>query len=114
MGVHATLDLGGQVRFGPDVRWVDQIDYGFDDSCRQAFVDAIRAWYPALEEGRLQPDYTGIRPKVVSAGEAAGDFTVLTEADHGYPGFCSLHGIESPGLTACLAIAERVVAAVLG
>ncbi len=110
LGVHATLDLSGQVRFGPDVRWVDRVDYSFDDSGRGDFVEAIRRYYPSLDEDRLQPGYTGIRPKIVGPGEPAGDFTLLGPQQHGIPGFVSLHGIESPGLTACLAIAERVVA----
>lgn len=114
LGVHATLDLGGQVRFGPDVRWVSEIDYRFDDSGREAFVTAIRRYFPGLEPDRLQPGYTGIRPKVVGPGEAAGDFVLLCERQHGIPGFLSLHGIESPGLTACLAIAEQAVGLLAG
>jgi D-amino-acid oxidase len=111
LGVHATLDLGGQLRFGPDVRWVETIDYAFDDSEREAFARAIRAWFPALDATRLQPGYTGIRPKIAGRGEPTADFAILTAATHGIPGFCSLHGIESPGLTACLAIAEHVASA---
>jgi L-2-hydroxyglutarate oxidase LhgO len=113
LGVHATLDLAGQVRFGPDVRWVDDLGYGFDDSLRIDFARTIRSYYPAVDYERLQPGYTGIRPKVVSCGEADGDFVIVTEREHGIPGFCSLHGIESPGLTASLAIAENVVADIL-
>ena len=109
LGVHATLDLAGQVRFGPDVRWVDQVDYNFDDSKKEDFVRAVRAYYPALDADKLQPSYTGIRPKLVRQGEPDGDFEIVTEREHGLRGFVSLHGIESPGLTACLAIAEKVV-----
>tara|TARA_R110002110_G_scaffold413729_1_gene641549 strand:+ start:27824 stop:28936 length:1113 start_codon:yes stop_codon:yes gene_type:complete len=108
LGVHATIDLAGQVRFGPDVRWVDEIDYAFDDSQREAFAAAVRRYYPGLDSTRLQPGYTGIRPKVSAPGAPASDFTILLQGHHGVPGFCSLHGIESPGLTACLAIAEYV------
>jgi L-2-hydroxyglutarate oxidase LhgO len=108
LGVHATLDLAGQVRFGPDVRWVDRIDYNFDDSKKEDFVRAVRAYYPALDADKLQPSYTGIRPKLVRQGEPDGDFEIVTEREHGLRGFVSLHGIESPGLTACLAIAEKV------
>lgn len=110
LGIHATLDLAGQLRFGPDVRWVDGIDYTFDDSERARFVAAIRAYYPGLDETRLVPAYTGIRPKIVGPGAAAADFCLLGPREHGIAGFCSLHGFESPGLTASLAIAEEVVA----
>ncbi|MEM1153709.1 MAG: NAD(P)/FAD-dependent oxidoreductase [Pseudomonadota bacterium] len=108
LGVHATVDLAGQVRFGPDVRWVHELDYQFDDSRRDEFTRAISHYYPAIDKTRLQPGYTGIRPKVVAEGEPDGDFVVLTERDHGYSGFISLHGMESPGLTACMAIAEQI------
>jgi L-2-hydroxyglutarate oxidase LhgO len=114
LGVHATLDLGGQVRFGPDVRWVEGIDHAFDDSGREDFVNAIRRYFPGLEPARLQPGYTGIRPKVVGPGDAAGDFILLSERQHGIPGLLSLHGIESPGLTACLALAESAVGLLAG
>jgi L-2-hydroxyglutarate oxidase LhgO len=110
LGVHATLDLAGQVKFGPDVRWVDRVDYGFDDSVKEDFARAVRTYYPSLDADKLQASYTGIRPKVVAPGEADGDFMIITERDHGFRGFVSLHGIESPGLTASLAIAENVVA----
>ena len=108
LGIHATLDLAGQVRFGPDVRWVEQIDYRFDDSQRHAFADAIERYFPGLDRAELHPGYTGIRPKVSGPDEPAADFTVLDTSIHGFPGFVSLHGIESPGLTSSLAIAERV------
>ncbi len=114
LGVHATLDVGGQLRFGPDVRWVEAIDYGFDDTGRQRFAAAIRKYFPALDASRLQPGYTGIRPRIAGPEAGAADFAILAEAEHGIAGFCSLHGIESPGLTACLAIAEQVVEALLG
>jgi len=110
LGVHATLDLGGHVKFGPDVRWIDRVDYGFDDSVKDDFARAVRTYYPALDADKLQPSYTGIRPKLVAKGEADSDFRIVTEREHGFRGFVSLHGIESPGLTASLAIAEKVVA----
>lgn len=110
LGVHVTLDLAGQARFGPDVRWIDAIDYTFDDSQRAAFVDAIRRYYPGLDESRLQPGYTGIRPKIADASGGAPDFAILGPAAHGVPGIVHLLGIESPGLTASLAIAARVAA----
>lgn len=114
LGVHATLDLADQVRFGPDVRWTKQRDYAFDDSAREEFVHAIHKYFPTLEPDRLLPAYTGIRPKVAAPGVADGDFMILTEKEHGIPGYVSLHGIESPGLTASLAIAEDVAASSLG
>jgi len=108
LGVHVTIDLGGQAKFGPDVRWIDAPDYTFDDSRRESFVAAIRQYYPALDETRLVPGYTGIRPKLGDAGSPAGDFVILGPAQHGVAGVVHLLGIESPGLTAALAIAERV------
>jgi len=109
LGVHATLDLAGQVRFGPDVRWIETPDYVFDDGARDDFAASIRRYFPGLRAERLQPAYTGVRPKISGPGEPAADFCVLAPRQHGIPGFCSLHGIESPGLTACLAIAEHVL-----
>lgn len=112
LGVHATLDLAGQVRFGPDVRWRDGIDYTFDDGERATFAEAIRRYYPGLQSERLQPGYTGIRPKLARDGDT--DFKMLGTAQHGRERLLSLHGIESPGLTASLAIAQAAVAALLG
>ncbi|MCZ0941665.1 MAG: NAD(P)/FAD-dependent oxidoreductase [Gammaproteobacteria bacterium] len=114
LGVHVTLDLGGQARFGPDVCWIDRIDYGFDDSQREAFVEAIRRYYPALDESRLHPGYTGIRPKINAPGAPAADFQIDGPAQHRVPGLVNLLGIESPGLTASLAIAKAVAAIVEG
>lgn len=111
LGIHATLDMAGQVRFGPDVRWVDAVDYRFDDRHREQFVQAVRAYYPQLDPARLQPGYTGIRPKLAARDAPDADFLIATERDHGRRGFVSLHGIESPGLTASLAIAEQLLAA---
>ncbi len=108
LGVHVTMDMAGQVKFGPDVRWIDAIDYAFDTSHRADFVAAIRRYYPNLDESRLHPSYTGIRPKIVPAGERASDFRIDSPADHGIKGLINLLGIESPGMTAALAIAERV------
>ena len=107
-GVHVTLDLGGQVKFGPDVHWQDSIDYGFDESREAAFYAAIRHYYPALADGALQPGYTGIRPKITAKGEPAADFMIQGPRDHGIPGMVNLYGIESPGLTSSLAIADHV------
>ena len=113
LGIHATVDLGGQLRFGPDVRWTDHVDYAFDDGERARFLRAVRRYFPGVEAARLQPDYTGIRPKISGPGETAADFFILDGARHGLRGVCSLHGIESPGLTASLAIAEHVAGTVL-
>ena len=109
LGVHVTLDLAGQVKFGPDVHWIDAPDYGFDAHNRTAFVEAIRRYYPALDESRLHPSYTGIRPKLSAAGEPPADFRIDAPSVHGIAGLINLFGIESPGLTASLAIAEHVV-----
>jgi L-2-hydroxyglutarate oxidase LhgO len=114
LGVHVTLDLAGQARFGPDVVWIDSVDYRFDDRNRERFVTAIRRYYPDLDETRLQPGYTGIRPKISAANEPAADFRIAGPHDHGVPGLVHLLGIESPGLTASLAIAEVVAAAGMG
>lgn len=108
IGVHVTLDLAGQARFGPDVRWIDQVNYAFDDSRREAFIAAIRQYYPNLDEGRLQPAYTGIRPKLTGPGQPAADFHIDGPERHGVTGLVHLFGIESPGLTSSLAIAEEV------
>ena len=110
LGVHVTLDLGGQARFGPDVVWQEDEDYAFDERGFERFVAAIRRYYPGLDESRLHPGYTGIRPKLAPAGSGAADFLIEGPAETGVPGFFNLLGIESPGLTASLAIAERVLA----
>jgi L-2-hydroxyglutarate oxidase LhgO len=108
LGVHVTVDLAGQVRFGPDVSWVDSVDYSFDHSRGALFYEAIRKYYPGLKDGQLQPGYTGIRPKVSGPKEAAADFLIRGPKDHGIAGLVNLYGIESPGLTASLAIARHV------
>lgn len=109
LGIHVTLDLGGQCKFGPDVSgWPARPDYGFESGLEDKFYRAIRRYYPDLPDGALQPGYTGIRPKVTGPTEAAGDFIIQGPAVHGVAGLVNLFGIESPGLTAALAIAERV------
>ena len=108
LGVHVTLDLAGQARFGPDVCWVDGVDYAFDERREAAFDAAIRSYFPAHVSGSLTPGYTGIRPKLAPSGAAAQDFVVQGAAEHGVPGLVNLFGIESPGLTAALALAELV------
>jgi L-2-hydroxyglutarate oxidase LhgO len=108
LGVHLTLDLGGQARFGPDVEWVDGIDYTVDPRRADAFTAEVRKYWPALADGALQPAYAGIRPKLAGPNEPAADFLIQTQAAHGVAGLVNLFGIESPGLTACLALAEHV------
>lgn len=113
LGVHVTLDLGGQMRFGPDVQWVAPTalgdeDYAVDPARAAPFAAAIRRYWPDLPDGALQPAYAGIRPKIAGPGEPAADFMILGPAEHGVPGLVNLLGIESPGLTACLAIGEQV------
>lgn len=110
LGTHVTIDLSGRAKFGPDVQWIDGIDYSFDPSRRESFAGAIRLYYPALDDSRLQPDYTGIRPKIAPPGAPAADFRVDGPADHGIPGLVQMYGIESPGLTACLSLAEDCLA----
>jgi L-2-hydroxyglutarate oxidase LhgO len=111
LGVHFTLDLGGQGRFGPDVDWLPPgaaEDYGVDGSRAERFAHEIRRYWPALPEGALAPAYSGIRPKIVGPAEPAADFRIDGPAAHGLPGLVNLFGIESPGLTAALAIGARV------
>jgi L-2-hydroxyglutarate oxidase LhgO len=110
LGVHLTLDLAKQARFGPDVEWIERIDYTLDERRGEAFYADIRRYWPALADGRLQPGYTGIRPKLSKQGEPAADFVISGPADHGVAGLVNLFGIESPGLTAGLAIADGVLA----
>ncbi len=108
LGVHVTLDMSGQARFGPDVEWVEDIDYGFSESSRDQFVDVVRQYYPALDESKLIPGYTGIRPKLAPKGHPVSDFVVDGPRETGIANYFELLGIESPGLTASLAIADRV------
>ncbi|MBI4206847.1 MAG: NAD(P)/FAD-dependent oxidoreductase [Betaproteobacteria bacterium] len=110
LGVHVTVDLGGQVKFGPDFSWIDRIDYRFDESRAAAFYEAIRRYYPGLKDGALQPGYTGIRPKIAGPGAPAPDFVIQGPRDHGVKELVNLYGIESPGLTSSLAIGDYVAA----
>ena len=112
LGTHLTFDLGGQCRFGPDVEWIDHIDYSVDPARHAGFLEAARKIWPGLEPSDLVPGYAGIRPKLSSPGAPAADFMVSTPADHGLPGLVNLFGIESPGLTSSLAIADMVADAV--
>ena len=108
LGVHLTIDLGGAARFGPDVEWVDAIDYDVDPRRADGFYAAVRRYWPGLRDGALLPGYAGIRPKIVPPSVAAQDFSIVGPAAHGVAGLLHLFGIESPGLTAALALAEHV------
>ena len=110
LGVHITVDLGGQAKFGPDVEWIDGIDYTVDPHRADRFYAAVRRYWPGLKDGALQPGYAGIRPKIVPQGAPAQDFTLQGPTEHGVPGLIHLFGIESPGLTASLALADLVPA----
>lgn len=109
LGVHATLDIGGQCRFGPDVEWIDKVDYQLDANRSQHFYNRIRQYWPGLKDGALKPAYAGIRPKIVGRGEPAGDFIIQGPDEHGSGPIINLFGIESPGLTSSLALAEEVL-----
>lgn len=108
LGVHLTLDLAGCARFGPDTEWVDELNYDVDINRANSFYEAIRRYWPHLPNHSLAPGYVGIRPKITGPNEKAGDFTIQTESEHGVSGWVNLFGIESPGITASLAIADEV------
>ena len=108
LGVHLTLDMAGQARFGPDVEWVDHIDYAVDPARAERFYPAIRKYWPTLPDGALMPSYSGMRPKIVPPAVATQDFLIQGPRDHGIAGLINLFGIESPGLTSSLAIADHV------
>ncbi|MDD1517243.1 MULTISPECIES: NAD(P)/FAD-dependent oxidoreductase [Bradyrhizobium] len=108
LGVHLTLDMAGQARFGPDVEWIETIDYEVDPSRAERFYPAIRKYWPTLPDGALMPSYSGIRPKIVPPAVATQDFLMQGPRDHGVAGLINLFGIESPGLTSSLAIADHV------
>ncbi len=109
LGVHLTLDLAGQARFGPDIEWIETIDYGVDPRRCEGFAEAIRRYWPDLKEDALVPAYSGVRPKLSGPDEPAADFRIDGPEAHGAPGLVHLFGIESPGLTAALAIADEVL-----
>ena len=110
LGIHVSMDLNGQARFGPDVQWIEAPEYTVDESRLSRFVDAIRTYWPGVNRERLAPGYAGVRPKLVGPGEPAGDFVIQGADVHRVAGLVNLYGIESPGLTASLAIAEQVAA----
>ncbi len=113
LGVHLTLDLAGQARFGPDVEWIERMNYDVDIRRADKFYGAIRRYWPGLPDNALQPGYAGIRPKLVPAGVPDADFMVQGPRDHGVPGLLNLYGIEFPGITASLAIAALSESALL-
>lgn len=113
LGIHATIDLAGQGRFGPDAVYCETLDYSFDSARKPAFVDAVQSWYPALDASRMQPGYVGVRPKLQGPGEGFVDFMISTPADHGVDGLSNLFGIDSPGLTSCLALADELVSKIM-
>ncbi len=108
LGIHLTLDMAGQARFGPDVQWLEKADYSFDESRREVFIEHIRHYYPDVDAQALQMGYTGIRPKLGGAGSGFTDFLIQDHSQHGCRGLVNLFGIESPGLTSSLAIGEYV------
>jgi L-2-hydroxyglutarate oxidase LhgO len=108
LGVHITVDMGGQAKFGPDVEWIQGIDYTVDPHRADKFYAAVRRYWPGLKDGALQPGYAGIRPKTVPPGAPAQDFVIQGPVEHGVPGLINLFGIESPGLTSSLALADQV------
>jgi L-2-hydroxyglutarate oxidase LhgO len=108
LGIHVTIDMGGQVRFGPDVEWIERVDYDVDPRRAEVFYGAVRKYYPGLKDGAIEPGYAGIRPKIGPKGAPAADFIVQGPATHGIPGLVNLFAIESPGLTSALALAGEV------
>ncbi|MFA5665308.1 NAD(P)/FAD-dependent oxidoreductase, partial [Castellaniella sp.] len=110
LGVHLTLDLNRQIRFGPDVEWIDTVDYTVAPGRARQFYGSIRRYWPGLPDGALRPDYAGIRPKIQAPAGTETDFLIQGIETHGIPGLVHLYGIESPGLTASLAIAEHALA----
>jgi len=113
LGVHLTLDMGGQAKFGPDVEWLDitseeQIDYTVNPKRSEGFYEAVRRYWPELKDNSLQPDYSGVRAKIVPPNKPAGDFCFNTPQDHGLEGLYNLYGFESPGLTSSLSIAKHL------
>jgi L-2-hydroxyglutarate oxidase LhgO len=109
LGTHVTLDLAGRMRFGPDVEWIDAINYDVDPRRADSFYASIRTYFPGLRDGALMPDYCGIRPKLTGRGEPAADFMIDGPAEHSLSGLVHLFGIESPGLTSALSIADDVM-----
>lgn len=109
LGIHASIDVGGQLKFGPDTQYIDQLSYQFPDNLKQKFVEEIQHYFPRLDTDKLHPAYAGIRPKLQGVGEAFKDFVIQDYQVHGIKGLVNLFGIDSPGLTSSLAIADNVL-----
>ena len=110
LGIHVVLDLGGRMRFGPDVEWLETESYTVDPARADSFYASVRTYFPGLPDNSLVPDYCGIRPKLTGKGEAAADFLIDGPAGHGLPRLVNLFGIESPGLTCSLPLADEIKA----
>ena len=108
LGVHVSFDMSGKVKFGPDVSWIEDIDYSFNESRKDDFVSAIKNYWPDLDPDKLIPDYTGIRPKIYGPTEEPADFVIQTSKQHKIKGLVNLFGIESPGVTSSLPLAKKV------
>ena len=108
-GLHVGFDLSGQIRFGPDITWVDQIDFSFDESLKSTFIKSIKKYWPQIDSSKLHPDYVGIRPKLQSFDETMKDFSIKGFDEHGIDGLINVQGVESPGVTSCLSIGKHVL-----
>ena len=108
-GLHVGFDLSDQIRFGPDIAWVDQIDFSFDESLKGKFIESIKQYWPQIDSTKLHPDYVGIRPKLQSFNETMKDFSIKGFNDHGVDGLINIQGVESPGVTSCLSIGKHVL-----
>ena len=108
LGIHVGFDISGQLRFGPDLTWVQSLDFSFDESLKEKFIAAIHSYWPNMDPEKLQPDYVGIRPKIQNSKQSMQDFLILGRSDHGVRGLITLQGIESPGVTSSLAIGDYV------
>ncbi len=114
LGMHLGFDMAGRARFGPDLRFIERIDYSVDDSLRETFASAIREWWPEVQDEDLSPDFVGVRPKLVGPGEHSADFLIQNRSVHGIAGLVNLFGIDSPGLTASLALGAHVAGLIGG
>ena len=108
-GLHVGFDLSGQIRFGPDITWVDEIDFSFDENLKDKFIKSIKEYWPQLDSTKLHPDYVGIRPKLQNFNETMKDFSIKDFNDHGVDGLINIQGVESPGVTSCLSIGKHVL-----